>query len=141
MVNIANSSDVHQIWMTQSGGNLSHRGGNAEGWNGTWRTILDSNNYTTYAAAKSHGNHVPATQSADNKKFLRNDNTWQTVTPANIGAATSNHNHDSVYLKQAGGTVSGNLNVTGTFSIGGKKITINSSAPSSPAVGDIWIKI
>ena len=38
------------------------------------------------AAAKSHGNHVPATQTADNKKFLRNDNTWQTVTPANIGA-------------------------------------------------------
>lgn len=37
-------------------------------------------------AAKSHGNHVPATQTADNKKFLRNDNTWQTVTPANIGA-------------------------------------------------------
>ena len=44
-------------------------------------------------------------------------------------------------LPAAGGTVSGNLNVSGTFSIGGKKITINSSAPSSPAVGDIWIKI
>lgn len=38
------------------------------------------------AAASSHGNHVPATQTADNKIFLRNDNTWQTVTPANIGA-------------------------------------------------------
>lgn len=44
-------------------------------------------------------------------------------------------------LPTAGGTVSGNLNVTGAFSIGGKKITINSSAPSNPAVGDIWIKI
>lgn len=42
-------------------------------------------------APASHGNHVPATQTADNKKFLRNDNTWQEVTPANIGAAASSH--------------------------------------------------
>lgn len=42
----------------------------------------------TDAAAKSHGNHVPATQTADNTKFLRNDNTWQQVTPGNIGAPT-----------------------------------------------------
>ena len=42
-------------------------------------------------AAKSHGNHVPTTETANNAKFLRNDNTWQTVTPANIGAAASSH--------------------------------------------------
>ena len=45
------------------------------------------------AAASSHGNHVPTTQTANNKVFLRNDNTWQTVTPANIGAAASSHTH------------------------------------------------
>ena len=38
------------------------------------------------AAASNHGNHVPTTQTANNKVFLRNDNSWQTVTPANIGA-------------------------------------------------------
>ena len=43
------------------------------------------------AAAASHGNHVPATETANNAKFLRNDNTWQTVTPANIGAAAASH--------------------------------------------------
>lgn len=42
-------------------------------------------------AASSHGNHVPTTETANNAKFLRNDNTWQTVTPANIGAATTSH--------------------------------------------------
>ena len=42
-------------------------------------------------AASSHGNHVPATETANNAKFLRNDNTWQTVTPANIGAAAASH--------------------------------------------------
>lgn len=44
-------------------------------------------------ANTSHGNHVPTTQTASNKVFLRNDNTWATVTPANIGAAASSHNH------------------------------------------------
>ena len=46
-------------------------------------------------ANTSHGNHVPSTQTADNSKFLRNDNTWATVTPANIGAAASSHNHSA----------------------------------------------
>ena len=44
-------------------------------------------------ANSSHGNHVPPTQTANNATFLRNDNTWQKVTPANIGAASSSHTH------------------------------------------------
>lgn len=48
-------------------------------------------------AALSHGNHVPATETADNAKFLRNDNTWQTVTPANIGAAAASHGTHVTY--------------------------------------------
>lgn len=40
------------------------------------------------AAGKNHGNHVPATQTANNATFLRNDNTWQKVTPAGIGMKT-----------------------------------------------------
>lgn len=45
------------------------------------------------AAAASHGNHVPSVESANNARFLRNDNTWQTVTPANIGASATGHKH------------------------------------------------
>lgn len=52
-------------------------------------------------ANSSHGNHVPATQTADNAKFLRNDNTWQTVTPANIGAAASSHGTHVSYSSTA----------------------------------------
>ena len=44
-------------------------------------------------ANSSHGNHVPTVQTASNNTFLRNDNTWATVTPANIGAAASSHTH------------------------------------------------
>lgn len=49
-------------------------------------------------ANASHGNHVPTTQTASNKVFLRNDNTWQTVTPANIGAAASSHTHTKAQI-------------------------------------------
>ena len=49
LLNLAYGSDVHQIWATQSTGNLYHRGGNSAGWgnhsnNNAWRTILDSAN-------------------------------------------------------------------------------------------------
>ena len=51
-------------------------------------------------ANASHGNHVPATETANNAKFLRNDNTWATVTPANIGAAATSHSHDDKYYTE-----------------------------------------
>ena len=57
------------------------------------RALYNMNALLAGKAATSHGNHVPATQTASNKVFLRNDNTWQTVTPANIGAAASSHTH------------------------------------------------
>lgn len=60
----ASISDVHQIWAAQNHGSLFHRGGNSSGWgSNTWKTILDSSNYTNF------------------------------VTPANIGAAASSHTH------------------------------------------------
>ena len=54
-------------------------------------------------ANSSHGNHVPATQTANNATFLRNDNTWAKVTPANIGAATSGHTHHYAGSSYSGG--------------------------------------
>ena len=63
-----------------------------------------NHNHSGVYAPVSHGNHVPAAQSANNKVFLRCDNTWATITPAEIGAqpagsyAASNHNHNGVYV-------------------------------------------
>ena len=57
-------------------------------------------------ANTSHGNHVPAIQTANNATFLRNDNTWAKITPANIGAqpagsyAAANHTHDDRYYTE-----------------------------------------
>lgn len=62
-------------------------------------TKEEVDNLLSGKANSSHGNHVPATQSANNKIFLRNDNTWATITPENIGAqpagnyAASSHTH------------------------------------------------
>jgi len=54
LLNMANGSDAHQLFAVQSGGDIYHRGGNGNGWSGTWRTILDSSNYTSYCAKASH---------------------------------------------------------------------------------------
>ena len=61
----------------------------------------------TSRAPASHGLHVPTTQAANNAVFLRNDNTWVTVTPANIGA-----------LPTAGGSMSGNITFGGNYGLG-----------------------
>lgn len=95
LINIGQNSEVHQIWMTQSSGNLAHRGGNGSGWNGSWKTILDSDNYSTWAAAKNHTHNYAASNHTHNY-------------------AASNHNHDNAYLKLSGGTLSGKLTVNNT---------------------------
>lgn len=55
---------------------------------GNYYTKTETNNLLNGKANSSHGNHVPGTEAANNSRFLRNDNTWQTVTPGNIGAYT-----------------------------------------------------
>lgn len=63
------------------------------------------------AAPKVHGNHVPKLESANNFRFLRNDNTWQTVTPGNIGAPTKAGTGASGTW---GINISGKANIAGT---------------------------
>ena len=65
ILNVGKDSEVHQLWMTQASGDLKHRGGNSNGWSGTWRTLLDTTNFKTHvtpsaigAAASSHGTHL-----------------------------------------------------------------------------------
>ena len=45
LFNMTMGSDIHQIWCTQPSGALFHRGGNGNGWSGSWREIADSANY------------------------------------------------------------------------------------------------
>lgn len=49
---------------------------------------ITTHTHSAYALV-NHGTHVPTTESANNSRFLRNDNSWQTVTAENIGAGVS----------------------------------------------------
>jgi hypothetical protein len=65
----------------------------------TWVLVADTNKtYTNkeYVDEKiaNHGTHLPAPQAANNAVFLRNDGTYQQVTPENIDAARSEHSHN-----------------------------------------------
>lgn len=48
ITNGPNAADVHQVWAGKSNGSLAHRDGNSTGWNGSWKTVLDSKNYADY---------------------------------------------------------------------------------------------
>lgn len=91
-------------------------------------------------ANASHGNHVPAVETANNAKFLRNDNTWQTVTPANIGAATSTHKHSASDITS--GTLAiargGTGATTAEDALKNLGIYIGPTEPTDPSV-KIWI--
>ena len=100
-------------------------------------------------ANTSHGNHVPTTETANNARFLRNDNTWQTVTPANIGAATSSHTHNYAGSSSAGGsansavkldTASAGSATQPVYFTGGKpsacSYTLSKSVPSNAVFTD-----
>ena len=160
LVNIGQNSEVHQVWMTQSSGDLLHRGGNGDGWSGSWRTILDSSNYSTWAAAKSHSHNYAGSSSAGgNANAAVKLATARTLTIGNkgknfdgsgnvswslseIGAAASNHthnyaasnhNHDSAYLKLSGGTLSGQLTVNNNVYSHGFCVSKNSK--------EVWLDI
>jgi hypothetical protein len=103
----------------------------------------DHNHDTTYAA-KSHGYHVPMIQPANNAKFLRNDNTWQTVTPANIGAAlatdlaTANTNINSLSsnkMDKANPRGTGNFALN-TTNVGDYSVVVGSGC-TCPAVNSL----
>lgn len=73
---------------------LTSQDGVSSGKAATPYAVKQVYDYAQGRAPASHGNHVPTKEDADNAKFLRNDNTWAAVTPANIGAAPTSHgNH------------------------------------------------
>ena len=87
-------------------------------------------------AASNHGNHVPATQTANNAKFLRNDNTWQTVTPANIGAAAASHGTHVSYGSSA--TAVGTTTSAGTAATVSRSDHVHSlPVASSTVIGGV----
>ena len=143
LTNGPNSPEVHQIWATQSSGSLAHRGGNSNGWNGTWRTVLDSSNYTSYVSKKpttlfssSSGTigTITLSQSAANFTYLEifyTDNNGRQpqsvkvyspngkyVSLSCIEPSTSG-NEPRVYVRVSGWTISGTSMTVGRSDLSG----------------------
>ena len=78
-------------------------------------------------ANRDHGLHVPSIEQANNTRFLRNDNTWQTITPYNIGSYHKNETYNknevnnitdqkmNTRVSKSGDTMTGNLTVPSIY--------------------------
>lgn len=65
------------------------------------------------------------------------------LTYSDVNAASSSHNHDSTYLKLAGGTVSGATTFSSTVTapvIKGNAIIYSTTQPTGTTVGQLWLK-
>ena len=112
-------------------------------------------------ANASHGNHVPTVETADNSRFLRNDNTWQTITKSAVGLGSVNNYAIATQLEAETGTSSSKymtpLRVKQAIDKfkptklselqndigagGGIKITLSATAPTEGvSPGDFWYK-
>lgn len=63
-----------------------YEGGWQSGESGATPLRPEALNHMDEGIAEAHEHLVPDKQTADNATFLRNDGTWQKVTPENIGA-------------------------------------------------------
>ena len=74
-------------------------------------TKIETDNKLKEKADKNHGLHVPEKQTPSNSVFLRNDNTWQQVTPDNIGAYHKSEvdNRLNAKVSKSGDTMTGAL--------------------------------
>ena len=77
-------------------------------------TKIETDNKLKGKADKNHGLHVPDKQTPSNSVFLRNDNTWQQITPDNIGTyyKTEIDSRVNAKVSKNGDTMTGALNFT-----------------------------
>ena len=140
-------SEIHQIWTTQASGNLLHRGGNGSGWSGSWRTILDSSNYSSYCAPASHSHSYISTGRAIEMN-VANGTAWTSATgmsgKTHMGgwhAALSSGTAGYISIGASGSQtmdlfVDGDLWAWENYRM--PCIHIQSGTPTAKGKGDIW---
>ena len=135
--------EAHQLWLAQNNGNISHRGGNSSGIATSWKTVLDSSNYTNYSQQKptqlfssSAGTigTITLSESAANFTYLeifytdnngRQPNSIRIYSPNGkyvslscIEPSTSGSD-PSVYIRSSGWTISGTSMTVGRSDLSG----------------------
>lgn len=94
LLNYSMSTDIHQIWLAQSGGNIYHRGGNANGWASEWIIVLDSNNYEStlngaYVRYTNANGYPGFNINGDDSSWIRTTSTG--IIPYQAGTIGSGH--------------------------------------------------
>lgn len=136
-------SQVHQLWATQSSGSLFHRGGSSNGWTGSWKTLFDTSNYTSWVSAKpitlyssSSGTigTITLSESAANFTYLEifyTDNNSRQSNSAKIYAPNgkyitlscvepaTNNSEPRMYIRSSGWTISGTAVTPGRSDLSG----------------------
>lgn len=133
--NIGRGTEVHQMWFSQATGTTYHRGGNGSGWSGSWRAMLDSDNFSSYAAPASHSHSYLSTgggtlsgpiQVSGESKFHN-------------GTYSDPWNGTGCAIKATGNiAATGIIKANGRMDIQGIPLSIQSGAPSC---GGVWIQI
>lgn len=138
-----NAQQVHQLWMTQREGNMCHRGGNVSNGLGSWRTVLDSTNYTSwvttkptslYSSSSGTTGTITLSQSAANFTYLeifyadnnsRQPNSIKIYSPNGkyvslscVEPSTSS-SEPRVYIRASGWTISGTSMTVGRTDLNG----------------------
>jgi hypothetical protein len=98
-----------------------------------------------YYALASHGIHVTTAtvktaldcDTSTTNQWLNKKGEWSTPTAAQVGAATSDHNHDSTYLKLSGGTITGWLYIKNDND--GPRIYLGSNDSTGASGGFIYM--
>lgn len=140
LLDMGMSKERHQIFMTQSNGDMYHRGGNASSdWtNIAFKTILDSSNYTTYTVKKD-GTGASGTWGI-NVTGSAGSVAWSNVSgrPTNVSSFTN----DSGYITSSGSCASatkatqdssGNVITTTYMKIGVDYVTAGKASGTTPA--------
>ena len=133
--NMGRGTEVHQMWFSQATGTTYHRGGNGSGWSGSWRAILDSANYSSYAAPASHSHsYLPLSGGTlSGPVIVSGESRFHN------GSYSDPWNGTSCAIKATGNiAATGIIKANGRMDIQGQPLSIQSSAPTC---GGIWIQI
>lgn len=133
--NIGRGTEVHQMWFSQATGTTYHRGGNGSGWSGSWRAMLDSDNFSSYAAPASHSHSYLSTGGGT----LSGPIVVSGESRFHNGTYSDPWNGTSCAIKATGNiAATGIIKANGRMDIQGIPLSIQSGAPSC---GGVWIQI
>ena len=139
LLNITNGptswAEVHQLWSSQAGGDLYHRGGNGNldanknGWACTWKKILDSSNYTSYV-----NNSISNTSAKPTQLYSSTGGTSGTVT---LSYSAANYSYIEIFYMDNNSNGHNSMKI---YSPNNKKIDISAIEPSDASASRTYIR-